>query len=377
MRDDQITVIARERPENRAREDAIDVSVVMPCLNEQQSVRWCVERAWQGIEHKGLTGEVVVCDNGSVDRSVEVAERAGARVVHEPRRGYGRAYLTGIGASVGRIIVIGDSDCSYDFYELHRLISPLVEGYDYVLGSRLAGTILPGAMPFLNRRLGNPALTALLNSLFRLDTSDAHSGMRAFTRTAYERMGLRCEGMEFASEIVIAAAQAGLRATEVPITYHPRLGRSKLRRWRDGVRHVRFMFSQALSPQPRATSAVTSNGPLPEVAVLSANGVRSNEREVIPSGHPNTSRLFRPAVDVSASGDAGRPARRARQLGSDQPTQPYPAGGSGSPGPPRRRPVPVAPRPTASRDAAPRRHQNTAAGRASRDAVLGGGGGFE
>ena len=260
------TVMARDSPNTPAREDVVDVSVVMPCLNEQESVPWCVERAWKGIERGGLRGEVVVCDNGSVDRSVEVAERAGARVVREARRGYGRAYLTGIGASVGRIIVIGDSDCSYDFFELHRLISPLNEGYDYVLGSRLAGTILPGAMPFLNRYLGNPVLTALLNALFRLDTSDAHSGMRAFTRSAYERMDLQCEGMEFASEIVIAAAQAGLRATEVPITYRPRLGRSKLRRWRDGVRHVRFMFSEALSPQPRGTSRVTSNGPSPDVA---------------------------------------------------------------------------------------------------------------
>lgn len=259
----RITAIATERPDTRVRTDAIDVSVVMPCLNEQASVPWCVERAWEGIEQRGLRGEVVVCDNGSVDRSVEVAEQAGARVVREARRGYGRAYLTGIEASVGRIIVIGDSDCSYDFFELHRLIDPLGEGYDYVLGSRLAGTILPGAMPPLNRYLGNPALTALLNSLFRLDTSDAHSGMRAFTRSAYERMGLQCEGMEFASEIVIAAARAGLRATEVPITYHPRLGRSKLRRWRDGLRHVRFMFSEALSSQPRGTSAVTPNGASP------------------------------------------------------------------------------------------------------------------
>lgn len=231
--------------------EMVGLSVVMPCLNEERSVGRCVESALEGIERTGLRGEVVVCDNGSHDRSVEVAEQAGARVIHEPRRGYGRAYLTGLEHSRGRMIVIGDSDCSYDFAELPRLVGPLLEGYDYVLGSRFAGAILPGAMPFLNRYLGNPTLTALLNALFGLDTSDAHSGMRAFTRGAYERMDLRCEGMEFASEVVVAAARSGLRVTEVPITYHPRVGRSKLRRFRDGSRHVRFMLAEALVPQPR------------------------------------------------------------------------------------------------------------------------------
>lgn len=234
--------------------EQVDISVVMPCLNEEQSVGWCVERAWRGIERAGLRGELVVCDNGSFDRSVEVAERAGARVVHQPKRGYGLAYLTGIEASVGRIIVIGDSDSSYDFLELDRLIAPLFDGYDYVLGSRLAGTILPGAMPFINRYFGVPALTGVLNRLFGLHTTDAHSGLRAFTRSAYEQMGLRCEGMEFASEIVISAARAGLRVTEVPITYHPRVGDSKLHRWRDGMRHLRYMFGEALSPRARGTS---------------------------------------------------------------------------------------------------------------------------
>jgi glycosyltransferase involved in cell wall biosynthesis len=248
----------------------VDLSVVMPCLNEEVSIAWCVRRAWRGIERTGLRGEVVVCDNGSVDRSVELARGAGARVVCEARRGYGRAYLTGIEASVGRVVVIGDSDYSYDFFELYRLVGPLFEGYDYVLGSRFAGRILPGAMPFLNRYLGNPVLTALLNSLFGLDTSDAHSGMRAFTRDAFERMGLRCEGMEFASEIVIAAARARLRVTEVPITYHPRLGHSKLRRWRDGARHVRFMVAEALWPRTRTTTT-------PGTGVISDDGSQRGE----------------------------------------------------------------------------------------------------
>jgi glycosyltransferase involved in cell wall biosynthesis len=279
----------------------VDVSVVMPCLNEQDSIAWCVQRAWRGIERAGLRGEVVVCDNGSVDRSVRLAEGAGARVVHEARRGYGRAYLTGIEASVGRVVVIGDSDYSYDFFELHRLIGPLFEGYDYVLGSRFAGTILPGSMPFLNRYLGNPVLTALLNSLFGLDTSDAHSGMRAFTRGAFERMGLRCEGMEFASEIVIAAARERLRVTEVPITYHPRLGHSKLRRWRDGVRHVRFMLAEALWPRtPGATAATAAHG-------------RRSEHASSPAGtgaaHPSANGSRRPTNQAETSGAlAARPS---------------------------------------------------------------------
>lgn len=260
---------------------ATDISVVMPCLNEEESVRWCVEDAWKGIERAHLRGEVVVCDNGSVDRSIEVAQRAGARVVQERRKGYGRAYLTGIQAAVGRIIVIGDSDRSYDFCELDQLIAPLCEGYDYVLGSRFAGTILPGAMPLLNRYLGNPVLTFLLNSLFGLHTTDAHSGMRGFTRNAYERMDLRCDGMEFASEIVIAAARAGLRVTEVPITYHPRNGRSKLRRWRDGARHVRYMVVEALSPRPRSGAGVIAHqgSPCPQIVVRSANGAFPTDLE--------------------------------------------------------------------------------------------------
>jgi glycosyltransferase involved in cell wall biosynthesis len=301
-----MTVIARETSDTQPGMDAVDISVVMPCLNEQESVPWCVKRAWQGIERTGLRGEVVICDNGSVDRSVEVAEQAGARVVHEARRGYGRAYLTGIGASVGRIIVIGDSDCSYDFFELHRLIRPLAEGYDYVLGSRLGGTILPGAMPFLNRYVGNPVLTTLLNLMFGLDVSDAHSGMRAFTRSAYDRMSLQCDGMEFASEIVIAAAQNGLRTTEVPITYYPRLGPSKLRRWRDGFRHLQFMSSRALFPPHRGTTPVTPSDPAREDSVISGNGTGFSEPELVPSGRPVTSRT---TVDASTSGGQPPAAR--------------------------------------------------------------------
>ena len=221
---------------------APDISVVMPCLNEAASVGKCIEKAWEGIRRTGLTGEVVVSDNGSTDDSVAVATAAGARVVRQPARGYGNAYLKGFSEARGRYIIMGDSDGSYDFTQLDKLIAPLRDGYDYVLGSRFAGKIMKGAMPWHHRYIGNPVLTAVLNRLFKVESSDAHSGMRAFTADAYRRMALRSEGMELASEIVINAAKAGLRGTEVPITYHPREGESKLNSMRDGWRHLRFML---------------------------------------------------------------------------------------------------------------------------------------
>jgi glycosyltransferase involved in cell wall biosynthesis len=219
------------------------ISVVMPCLNEEATIGACVAKALRGLELAGLCGEVVVADNGSTDRSVQIAEAAGARVVHVPQRGYGNAYLAGFAAARGRLLVMGDSDDTYDFTELGRLITPLQrEEHDYVLGSRFRGQILPGAMPWLHQYVGNPVLTWVLNRLFGLEVSDAHSGMRAFTRDAYQRMRLQSPGMEFASELVVNAAKARLRVTEVPITYYPRGGESKLRSFRDGWRHLRFML---------------------------------------------------------------------------------------------------------------------------------------
>lgn len=224
-----------------------EISVVMPCLNEAASVGACIEKAWEGIRRTGLSGEVVVSDNGSTDGSVDVAVAAGARVVSQPERGYGNAYRKGFAEARGRYIIMGDSDGSYDFTQLDRLVEPLRDGrYDYVLGSRFAGQILPGAMPWSHRYIGNPVLTGVLNRLFKAGSSDAHSGMRAFTADAYRRMALQSAGMELASEIVINAAKVGLRGTEVPITYHPREGESKLHSVRDGWRHLRFML--LLSP---------------------------------------------------------------------------------------------------------------------------------
>jgi Glycosyl transferase family 2 len=224
----------------------VDITVVMPCLNEADSVGLCVMKAWEGIRKTGLRGEVLVSDNGSTDTSVAVATEAGARVVHQSRRGYGNAYLKGFSEARGRIIVMGDSDDSYDFTILPEIIKPLDDGFDYVLGSRFDGHIHRNAMTWSHRYIGNPVLTTILNALFKLNVSDAHSGFRAFTRTALDKMALQCEGMEFASEIVVKAARSGLRVAEVPITYHPRIGESKLNSLQDGWRHLRFLLQ--LSP---------------------------------------------------------------------------------------------------------------------------------
>ena len=222
------------------------VSVVMPCLNEEETLGTCIQKAQNTLEELDIQGEVIVADNGSTDASVEIAERLGARVVHQSLRGYGAAYLAGIAAAKGQYIVMGDSDDTYDFTDLERFITPLRDGCDFVIGNRLKGEILPGAMPKLHRYLGNPVLSGILNVLFRSGVSDAHCGMRSFTREAYQQMELQTTGMEFASEMVIKAIKTDLKIKEIPITYYPRKGESKLNSFRDGWRHLRFMLM--LSP---------------------------------------------------------------------------------------------------------------------------------
>ncbi len=221
---------------------ASDVSIVMPCLNEADTIGVCVERAMHALIELNVCGEVIVVDNGSIDASPDIAAAQGARVVHQTVRGYGSAYLKGLDEAHGQCIVIGDSDNTYDFCEIGRFLELLYQGYDVVMGSRFKGKILPGAMPWSHRYIGNPILTGILNMLFHSHVSDAHCGMRAFTKTAYEKMRLRTLGMEFASEMVIRAAQERLKIAEVPITYYPRSGRSKLRSIPDGWRHLRFML---------------------------------------------------------------------------------------------------------------------------------------
>jgi hypothetical protein len=221
-----------------------EVSIVIPCLNEENSIGIVVEKAKRAIEMMGVSGEVIVADNGSIDRSVEIALSKGARVIHVAQKGYGNALRGGIEAAQGHIIVIGDADDSYDFLEAPKLVAKVKEGYDLVVGSRFRGQILPGAMPWTSK-IGNPIMTTILNLLFKVNTSDSQSGMRAFTKEAYKKMQLQATGMEFASEMLIKAGKAGLKVTEVPITLHPdKRGRPPhLRPLRDGWRHLKLMLT--------------------------------------------------------------------------------------------------------------------------------------
>ena len=217
------------------------VSVVIPCLNEEENIERCVARALAVMAEHDIAGEVVVADNASEDRSAELAAAAGARVVHEPRRGYGSAYLAGFAAARGRYIVMADADLTYDFAEIPRFVEHLDAGAEMVMGDRM-DNIQPGAMPWLHRYVGNPVLTGVLNLFFRTGISDAHCGMRALRRDVLPRLDLRTTGMEFASEMVIRAAKEGLDVREFPIEYHPRGGESKLSSFRDGWRHLRFLL---------------------------------------------------------------------------------------------------------------------------------------
>lgn len=220
------------------------LTILMPCLNEAETLGTCVSKARAWISRSGIEAEVLVADNGSTDGSQEIARSLGARVVSVPDRGYGSALYHGAKAAAGEYIIMGDSDDSYDFSDLDGFVARLDEGYDLVMGNRFRGGIQPGAMPWKNRYLGNPVLTWVGRLLFRCPAKDFHCGIRGFTRAAFDRMDLRTTGMEFASEMVIKATVLGLRVTEVPTTLS-RDGRSRpphLRPWRDGWRHLRFML---------------------------------------------------------------------------------------------------------------------------------------
>jgi len=219
-----------------------EVTVVLPCLDEADSVAFCVRQATEAMLAAGLDGEVVVVDNGSSDGSPSLAAAAGARVIHEQRRGYGSAYLTGFAAARGRYIVMADADGTYDLSDVPRFVSELHEGADLVMGSRLRGRIAPGAMPWLHRRIGNPLLTGLLNVFCSTRVSDAHCGMRAFRRSLLGPLDLQTTGMELASEHLIRSAKLGLEIREIPIHYSPRLGESKLETFADGWRHLRLLL---------------------------------------------------------------------------------------------------------------------------------------
>jgi glycosyltransferase involved in cell wall biosynthesis len=223
------------------RTDEVALSIVIPCLNEAATIGECVARATRALSENDIDGEVLVVDNNSDDGSGLLARAAGARVALEPRRGYGRAYLTGLQEARGEYILMADGDLTYDFAEAPRFLAELRDGADMVIGDRM-GNIHPGAMPWHHRYIGNPLLSGLLNMLFRTGVSDAHCGMRALRRSVVERLDLRTSGMEFASEMVIRAAKERLVIREFPIEYHPRGGESKLSSFRDGWRHVRFLL---------------------------------------------------------------------------------------------------------------------------------------
>ena len=221
------------------------VSAVIPCLDEERTIGTCIRKAQASFNALGVAGEVVVVDNGSTDRTAEVASALGARVIPEAARGYGSALRAGIVASRGRIIVMGDGDDSYDWSAIGPFVRKIQEGYDLVVGNRFQGGILPGAMPALHRYFGNPVLSAITRLAFGVKIGDVHCGMRAFTREAFGRMRTATPGMEFATEMVANAARQGLRITEVPTPLYPdkRDRPPHLRSFRDGWRHLRFILT--------------------------------------------------------------------------------------------------------------------------------------
>ncbi|HEX4577239.1 MAG TPA: glycosyltransferase family 2 protein [Edaphobacter sp.] len=222
----------------------LTVTILMPCLNEAETLAFCVRQAVAGLRDNNVTGEVVVADNGSTDGSQKIASDEGARVVNVPTRGYGAALIAGIEAARGKYVLMADADASYHFEHLPRFLPKLNEGYDLVMGNRFSGSIESGAMPPLHRYVGNPVLSAIGRIFFRIPVRDFHCGLRAFRRDAILSLNLRTTGMEFASEMVVKSSLAGLRMTEVPTTLSPD-GRSRpphLRSWRDGWRHLRFLL---------------------------------------------------------------------------------------------------------------------------------------
>jgi glycosyltransferase involved in cell wall biosynthesis len=254
--------------------------VVIPCLNEAETIEECVRRARQVLDANHIDGEVIVVDNGSADGSGPIAEAAGARVVREPERGYGSAYLAGFAATSGTYIVMADADLTYDFDEIPRFLAELEGGADMVIGNRMQN-IHPGAMPWHHRYIGNPLLSGFLNLLFRTGVDDAHCGMRGLRRDVLPRLDLRSTGMEFASEMVIRAAKEKLVIRQFPIEYHPRGGESKLSSFRDGWRHLRFLLVHSptyLFILPGALMAAL--GGLVELIVVSRLAVFGREWDI-------------------------------------------------------------------------------------------------
>lgn len=219
------------------------MSVVMPCLNEEEGVGGCINKIKEVFEHNRILGEVIVVDNGSTDSSAMIASSLGAKVVCQPKKGYGAAYLKGFAEAKGEYILMGDADSSYDFLEIPRFLDAL-ENHDLVIGNRKY--IKKGAMPFLHRYVGNPFFSWLLKNLFSIRISDSHCGFGAIKKEELARLGLKSTGMEFASEILIKAKKKNLKMAEIPITYYPRKGKPKLRTFRDGLRHLVLITKEYL-----------------------------------------------------------------------------------------------------------------------------------
>ena len=241
------TISSSSAPEAATDNGPVEVSIVMPCLNEAETLEKCIVKAQKGFKDAGVKGEVIIADNGSTDGSIEIAKRLGARLIPVPAKGYGSALRGGIQAARGKWIIMGDSDDSYDFSNIKAFVEKLREGYELVMGCRMpygGGTIMPGAMPWKHRWLGNPVLSFIGRLFFQAPITDFHCGLRGFSKAGYEKLELKTKGMEFASEMVIKATVRELKITQVPITLF-KDGRTRpphLRSWRDGWRHLRFML---------------------------------------------------------------------------------------------------------------------------------------
>lgn len=220
------------------------LSVIIPALNEKITIAAVISRAQEALQVLGIDGEVIVADNGSLDGTVEIAQKAGARVVHVEVKGYGSALQGGIVASIGDWIIFADADMTYDFGEMRLYIEKLKQGYEFVIGNRYKGCKIANSMPFLHRYLGTPVLTFVCCLLFKLKIGDVNCGMRSFTRKAYDQIGCKAQGMEFASELLARASLAKFRIAEVPCTLNvaPKQRKAHIRAWQDGWRHLMLMF---------------------------------------------------------------------------------------------------------------------------------------
>lgn len=258
--------------------ECVLVSAIIPCLNEELTIGICIRKAFDAFSRRGIKGEVVVGDNGSTDRSVEIAQQLGARVVHQPVKGYGAAISAAAQAAEGKYLIMADADDSYDWSQLGDFIDALELGAEFVMGNRFAGGIEPGAMPLLHRYLGNPVLSTIARWLHKSPIRDFHCGMRGFTREAFQKIGARSPGMEFASEMIINAHRAGLAIREVPIKLYPdkRNRPPHLRSFRDGWRHLRLIIAHApdtLYLVPGLTLLVTG---IVGLALLSSGPIQVN-----------------------------------------------------------------------------------------------------